>query len=713
MKTTTKYILASSLVAIIIVAMFGGYFLSQYQDYEVREEQEKLETSIRTFWELLNHKGTDFRVVNGQLLAGAYAVNGNFELPDKVQDIFGGVATVFMGDERVSTNVLNAEGKRALGTRLVGPAYDAIFKQGRTYRGVVNILDVPYLTAYDPIKNRQGEVIGALFVGIKESELLERMHDLNVHLMMTLAGMATFFIFLMVVLGRALHQVEAANDSQIRFQQTLLNTIPNPVFYKDTDCRYLGCNKAFEFYAGISQDELVGKTPHDLWPEELAECYLQQDLALLETPGFQGYEASVRYADGRLRDVIFNKATFSDSNGAVAGLVGVILDITERKAAEEATKNAYQQLWEIVEFLPDATFVVDKEKRVIAWNRAIEKMTGLKKEDVIGKGDYVYSIPFYGERRPILIDLIDENMDLIRDKYAFITIEGRTLFAEAIIPNFRGGADCCLWGTATPLFDSQGNQVGGIQSIRDITGYKQAEGERLLLKSQVDQNRLMETIMVRLGHDLKTPLTPLFILLPLIRKQLAQPDLIKKFDICIKSAKSIKNLADKAAVLAKLSFRIQPFDAEDLCLAAVVDDSVLTCEDMLGLKQIVCQNCVDPAVIVHGMPGQLRELFVNLISNAVHFSNDRSVITISAEQHGNALWISVRDEGVGIAADHLEHVFDELFKADESRHDLETSGLGLSICKRIVLNHHGRIWAESPGIGQGTIMRFTLPRKAV
>ena len=68
----------------------------------------------------------------------------------------------------------------------------------------------------------------------------------------------------------------------------------------------------------------------------------------------------------------------------------------------------------------------------------------------------------------------------------------------------------------------------------------------------------------------------------------------------------------------------------------------------------------------------------------------------------------MRDEGVGLAPAHLEHVFDEFFKADESRHDLDTPGLGLSICKRIVRNHHGRIWAESPGLGKGTTIRFTI-----
>jgi signal transduction histidine kinase len=95
----------------------------------------------------------------------------------------------------------------------------------------------------------------------------------------------------------------------------------------------------------------------------------------------------------------------------------------------------------------------------------------------------------------------------------------------------------------------------------------------------------------------------------------------------------------------------------------------------------------------------------------VHFSKERGNITIFAEHCDNTVTVSVRDEGIGIAKDHLEHVFDEFFKADESRHDLEASGLGLSICKRIVQNHFGKIWAESPGHDQGTTINFTIEEK--
>lgn len=631
-------------------------------------------------------------------------------------------------------------------------------------------------------------------------------------------------------------KAEEANQTQLNFMCTLIDTIPTPIFFKDSACRYLGCNKAFEAYVGFSQDKLLGKTPHELWPDELADIYRQQDQALLENPGTQVYETSVRYADGTIRDVVFNKATFNKSDGSVMGLVGVILDVTERKMAEEVvvfqnvllttqleasidgiivvdgngkilsfnsrfvelmgipahlmetkedaevlkyvtertinpqeflekvnylydhrhescrdeiflcdgkildrytvplqgldgryygrlwsfrditerkiseetTKSAYQQLLDIVEFLPDATFVVDQHKQVIAWNRSIEQMTGVTKQEILGKGNYAYAIPFYNDNRPLLIDLLDQEQERYRHNYTHIKQEGHTLYTEVCIPSSRNGASRTFWITATPLFDREGNQVGAIESIRDITEYKQSEDEKQRLETQLHQARLMESVVVRLGHDLKTPLTPLFALLPLLKDRVMEPDLKRMVEMCLKSATTIKNLAEKSGLFSSLSSTDNQFDFEAVSFVSFVEKAIGDCKELISRKQISCRNCINPELIVQAIPTQLLELFVNLISNAVYFSSDSGVIEIFAEQSADSITVSVRDEGVGLSSDHLGHIFDEFFKADDSRHDLNSAGLGLSISKRIVQNHNGRIWAESPGLGKGTTIKFTI-----
>src|SRR5665647_1107505 len=202
MKTLTKLILANGLIAILIISTFAVLALNRFHREAVREIDADLERCLRTSWELLRQKGQDFSIVDGKLLAGSYVINGNFEVPDKVQEIFGGVATVFMGDTRVSTNVLQADGSRAIGTRLAGPAHDAIFKEGKSYRGETLILGIPYLTAYDPIRNGQGEIIGALFVGVKKADFLARFTGVRMELTLLLLGLVAVFATFIVLLGR-------------------------------------------------------------------------------------------------------------------------------------------------------------------------------------------------------------------------------------------------------------------------------------------------------------------------------------------------------------------------------------------------------------------------------------------------------------------------------------------------------------------------------
>ena len=150
-------------------------------------------------------------------------------------------------------------------------------------------------------------------------------------------------------------------------------------------------------------------------------------------------------------------------------------DITESKRSDDALKSAHDQLFGIIDFLSDATFVIDHDKKVIAWNRTMEEMTGVSKEDIIGKSNYAYSVPFYGEPRPILIDLIDNHNDEIESRYANIERKASAICAEAYVPSLFGGKGAYVWATASLLYDSDGNLIGSIESIRDITNREHAE----------------------------------------------------------------------------------------------------------------------------------------------------------------------------------------------------------------------------------------------
>ena len=133
-----------------------------------------------------------------------------------------------------------------------------------------------------------------------------------------------------------------------------------------------------------------------------------------------------------------------------------------------------RQLNGIVSFLPDATFAIDKKGRVIAWNRAMESMTGVKADDILGFGDYEYSLPFYGFRQPILIDLVLQPDPNLEAGYEAMERDGMSLTGEVFISSF-GTNGTYIWAKASPLYDSNGNITGAIESLRDITERKYAE----------------------------------------------------------------------------------------------------------------------------------------------------------------------------------------------------------------------------------------------
>ncbi|MDM7912055.1 MAG: PAS domain S-box protein, partial [Methanotrichaceae archaeon] len=146
---------------------------------------------------------------------------------------------------------------------------------------------------------------------------------------------------------------------------------------------------------------------------------------------------------------------------------------------------------------------MDREKKVIAWNKAIEEMTGVSKEEVLGKGDHIYGLPFYGRPHPMLIDLIDSEHEEINSNYFYVEKKDGKLYAEAFVPSLFDGRGAYVWATASPLYDRQGNLIGAIESIRDVTELKEASEELrkrdvLLAGLAAAANALLVT------HDLKT-----------------------------------------------------------------------------------------------------------------------------------------------------------------------------------------------------------------
>ncbi|MDR3553429.1 MAG: PAS domain S-box protein [Syntrophobacteraceae bacterium] len=176
-----------------------------------------------------------------------------------------------------------------------------------------------------------------------------------------------------------------ACEEQLKLLQTITDSIPCPLFYKDINGIYLGCNSAFQTCIGRPAHEIIGRTVFDIAPRELAEIYHKADLDLLKEPGVSHYEALFRHADGNLHDVLFTKYAFSDYSGKTAGLVGVMLDITERKNAERMLENNEATLRQIIDLVPHMIFVRDREGKYLLVNQAVAAQYNTTVEAITGK----------------------------------------------------------------------------------------------------------------------------------------------------------------------------------------------------------------------------------------------------------------------------------------------------------------------------------------
>lgn len=249
---------------------------------------------------------------------------------------------------------------------------------------------------------------------------------------------------------------------------------------------------------------------------------------------------------------------------------------------------------------------------------------------------------------------------------------------------------------------------------------KQAEEELKILNSNLEKKVEERTEEIQkllkhkiefigqLGHDLKTPLTPLVGLLPTIKKKEKDPELKKLLGIINCNVLFMRDIVGKTLKLERLNSPKSVLNFEEANLFDCIKNISVNKEYIFKNKNLKFENRVDKNFNVCLDKIEFKELIDNLLSNAAKFTSEGGNISIDAEKKDEFIKVSVSDTGVGLTSEQIEHIFEEFYKADPSRHNLDSSGLGLPICKRIVERHGGKIWVESKGLGKGSTFHFLL-----
>jgi PAS domain S-box-containing protein len=268
---------------------------------------------------------------------------------------------------------------------------------------------------------------------------------------------------------------ELLRESEDKYR-TLVDTIHVGIYRStgDPKGRFIWGNTSLVRMLGFpSLEELQEINISDIFVEGEGRKNLLDELK--KTGFIKDKEISLRLPDGKTLIVSVTALAKLDQSGHIDVINGIVEDITDQKRISSQLQVLQQELVDIIDFLPDPIFVINREHQVIAWNSAIEQMTGVSKTEILGRSEFEHAFPFYGTSRMILIDLVDMSDDEIKKYYPDMKREGSSLVTKGFVPALYSGRGAYLWAKASPLLDHEGRRIGAIEVIRDISQVKELQ----------------------------------------------------------------------------------------------------------------------------------------------------------------------------------------------------------------------------------------------
>jgi PAS domain S-box-containing protein len=436
------------------------------------------------------------------------------------------------------------------------------------------------------------------------------------------------------------------------------------------------------------------------------------------------FETTLKRRDGTEVVVMANARVYLDEEGVPVGIEGFLRDFSERKQMEEALRESERRLADIINFMPDAAFVIDREGQVIAWNRAIEEMTGIKAQDMLGQGEYAYAVPFYGERRPILIDLVAFPEEELMQNYAQIKREGEVLTGETYVTHLKGES-AYLQATASVLRDSRGRPVGAIEVIRDFSERKRMEEDLHRAKEAAEAATQAKSVfLATMSHEIRTPMNAVIGMTGLLLDTPLNPEQREFAETIRTSGDALLTIINDILDFSKIEAGRMELERQPLVVRECVESALELLAARAAEKGLNLACIVDPQVppAVLGDATRLRQVLVNLIGNSIKFTESGEIVVgvrcAGAEQQGEhtvgegevMLHVSVRDTGLGIPPERMSRLFRSFSQVDASTtRKYGGTGLGLAISKRLSELMGGTMWVESEGVpGKGSTFHFTL-----
>lgn len=547
----------------------------------------------------------------------------------------------------------------------------------------------------------------------------------------------------------------------------VINGSPIPSFVIDRNHNLTHWNEALERLTGFKSQELLGApypSPRlygserpsmadlllDGKTEEIERRYAGKCQRIeAEEDTFQATDFFPMIGAGGTW-LTFSASLLKDAQGSVIGAIETLVDVTERKQAEERLQNAKMVLNGAINGSPIPTFVIDTNHIVTHWNEAAEKITGYKSKDVLGT-TYPWKA-FYAHERPCMADLLldhaPEEIDrLYAGKYKKSEILENTFEATDFFPP-AGENGKWLTFTASLLKDAQGNVIGAIETLEDVTNRVLAEREvkqyqdhleelvvertreleasrrealQLMQEANIQKQRTEEAMiaaemanraksifLANMSHELRTPLTAVLGFSQLLRDD---PTLGEKqrehLDIINRSGEHLLELINDILDISKIEagrIAVQETIFDLWHVLETIEEMMRVRADAKGI-QFLWQRDADLPRYVSTDAKKLRQILINLAGNAIKFTQKgKVVLRVRQDFQQKLLFCEVEDTGPGIQADDLPKIFDRFVQVGQSQ---EGVGLGLYISRRLVDLLGGQISAESTW-GKGSKFTFHI-----
>ncbi|HEY1014957.1 MAG TPA: PAS domain S-box protein [Herpetosiphonaceae bacterium] len=500
-------------------------------------------------------------------------------------------------------------------------------------------------------------------------------------------------------------------ESEERFR-AMADSAPVMIWVTEADGRCVYLSKSWYQFTGQTAETGLGfGWLAAIHPAERAGAELAFLDASARAAEFR-LEYRLRRADGAYRWFIDSASPRLDDGGGFLGYIGSVIDITERREAEEAIRLSEERLRLALESADVGTWDFRPLTGRLTWDARCKQLFGLPPDAEIDYGVFLSGL--HPDDRELTDQVVQAALDpATGGGYA---IEYRTV-------GLRDGVERWIAANGQGFFDDAGQAVRFIGTVLDITERKRLDvgrEQRLIqeqqLRAQAETvSRLKDEFLATVSHELRTPLTAFLGYAQMLQSRKRDEAYVARtVERMVRSAKTqaqlIEDLLDVARIASgKLRIEPRPID-----LSVVIRSALDTVSPAIEARGQLLDVALDPAAVaVVGDPGRLEQVIWNLLSNATKFTPPGGAISLRLERRGGEAWLTVSDSGQGISPAFLPFVFDRFRQADGTSVRAHGGlGLGMAIVKHLAELHGGSVEAASPGEGLGATFTVRLPAQA-